>query len=707
MNVRYYQATRKDGRAESLPAYTIDDFPYDQLHKGVVFDDTKRKPRFYSEDFATFDIESTTYYDAPNDRYRGFMYIWQMTVHDIDCYGRTWEEWINFVNKLRDCVDGTLVIYVHNLAFEYEFMFRILEMEYGKLDIFAVKSRKPLVVRVAGLEFRCSYKLSNMSLYKATQTEYGCQYVKSIGDLDYKKYRSPITKIDDTEFGYAMMDTKSLYHYIKYKMRNDGDTLATIPLTSTGYVRRECREICSKDPNHMQIVGRNTMTPLVYTLLKEAGRGGDTSSNFRMTGIEISDVDSFDVKSSYPYVMLTKKYPMRKFYPYGQIKDKYAMDDLCADKPVLMRAAFKGLKMRPETVDIYLSSSKKIDYTGKVREANGRVMYAEAISFTLTDIDWKILRKSYTFDSVELFDVHVSRYDYLPKALRSCVLKFFVEKCELEAKRDSYPEGSEEYEYYDYLYAKSKNRLNGIFGMCYTDPVHDQYMTDYEDTGDWTIEEADIKDSLKKLGRYSNNFLVYAWGVWTTAHARHHLNRLTDITGEFTIYWDTDSSKVPHDGEVHEAIARANEYIRNECKARGAYCVVNGETYYLGTYEHEGTYKTFKTLGAKKYAYVDQKDRLHVIISGVARHHEQELPDGAREMKTISNFKRGYTFKEAGGITLYYNDDKVHVLTARDDPDYRFTCGANIGTKDSTYEIGVTKEYAEVIGIDICDDDML
>lgn len=705
--MRYYQAQRKDGKEERLPAYTVDDYPYDKLKTGVVFDEHKRKPRVYSEDFATFDIESTTYYDAPNDRYRGFMYIWQMTVHDIECYGRTWDEWITFINQVTSKISGTLAVYVHNLAFEYQFIYRLLQDEYGQLDIFAVKSRKPLVVRCGRLEFRCSLKLSNMSLYKATQTEYGCQYVKSIGDLDYRKYRSPVTALDDKEFGYAMMDTKSLYHYVAAKMDNDDDTLATIPLTSTGYVRRDCRNVCTKDPAYMQLVGRNSMTPLVYTLLKEAGRGGDTSSNFRMTGVEISDVDSFDVKSSYPYVMLTKKYPMRKFYPYGKVSSASMMDDLCADKPVLMRAAFKGLKMRPETVDIYLSSSKKIDYTGKVREANGRVMTAEAISFTLTDIDWGVIRKSYTFDSVEFYDVHVSRYEYLPEALRSCVLNFFVQKCELQAKRDSYPVCSDDYDYYDYLYAKSKNRLNGIFGMCYTDPVHDQYITDYEDTGEWTVESADINESLKKLERYSNNFLVYAWGVWTTAHARRHLNRLIDITGEFTVYWDTDSSKAPHDESVHQEISIANDQIRAECGDRGAYCTVNGKTYYLGTYEYEGTYKTFKTLGAKKYAYVDQDDKLHVTISGVVRHHEPELPDGAREMGTIANFKVGYIFKEAGGLALYYNDDRLHVLTALDDPDYQFVCGANVGAKDSTYEIGVTKEYAEIIGIDIYDDDML
>lgn len=705
--MRWVRTTRKDKLIEHVPVYTIYEYPYEDINSNriIVRKLSKTRQMVYAEQFATFDIETTSYSDG--DHVRGFMYVWQMCVDGHCVYGRTWEEFITFVEAVTDRLEGLrFVIYVHNLSFEYQFMYRILHKYYKRLEVFAPQKRKPLTVRVPqrNIELRCSYKLSNMSLNKATLNEYGCPYVKALGDLDYSIYRDPSTPLSDLEMTYIVMDVLSLYHYVKAKMYNEGDDLGTIPLTSTGYVRRDCRNACKTSKSYMDLYRKNKLQPSIYALLKEAGRGGDTAANYRFAGQFMSDVDSFDVASSYPYQMIDKKYPVRRFYPYGRDVSEEEMDYLCEDRPVLARVAFKGLKHKPDCVDLYLPYSKRIIKAAKAKQANGRVMSSKAIAYALTDIDWHIVSDCYTWDDIRIYDVYTSKYDYLPLELRDVIRSYFIAKCELKERLGRMDESDPDYYNVKYLYLKSKNRLNGIFGMAYTDPVRDEVTVDYAGTGEWKEKSADVSESLKRINYYGNNFLVYAWGAWTTAHAREHLHKLISIIGDDSLYWDTDSDKCIHSVDVRRRVEEANDAIRAHCDQTGAYADVNGRRYYMGVYECETPrpYQCFKTLGAKKYAYVDHNGELHLTVSGVACHPgEPMLPDGAREMGDISNFKPGFTFYESGGLTLHYNDDPVTTLTSRTNPAVTFTCGANVGTEDSTYTIGLTGEYAKVIGINL------
>ena len=78
-----------------------------------------------------------------------------------------------------------------------------------------------------------------MSLAMFTQKTESVEYIKREDDLDYKKTRYPWTILDDTEKGYCYCDVMGLYEAILPKLKEDD--IANIPMTSTGYVRRDCK----------------------------------------------------------------------------------------------------------------------------------------------------------------------------------------------------------------------------------------------------------------------------------------------------------------------------------------------------------------------------------------------------------------------------------------------------------------------------------
>ena len=698
-----------DGKLDNVPAYEVDDFPFKDLNTATFKTRKKRKKNTYCEAFGTFDIETTTitqYSDIPF----GYMYHWQMCIDGICVYGRTWYEWLSFIDtlvkELHISIDNHICLFVHNLGFEFQFMRTFLERRYGKPDVFATHTRKPIKITYPnGLEFRCTYFLSNMSLYKATTTEKGVYHIKAKGDLDYKKIRTYLTYMDDTEFSYCIGDVISLWEYVKARLENEGDNVSTMPITSTGYVRRDCRNVCVKSKKYRYYFHKCTLTSKVYLLLNEASRGGNTHANRFFAGRIWHDVYSFDETSAYPFVMLTSdEYPISKFFHYGEIESDEELEELLEKYCCLFRVHFKNLRLKKRVPIPYLAIAKALYAPKACKNDNGRVLEAESYSTTIFGIDWKIIREQYEWDEVSISDFYVARKGMLPEELRAKILEYFVKKCELRIEIDKEKNkgknaDKEKLADLEYLYMKMKNRLNGIFGMCYSQIVRPKVYIDNEGLWHEDLDNTDdaIQEAIDAYYNNANSFLYFAHGGMTTALARQHLQRLINMTdteqGGVCLYVDTDSSKCLNPD--FDMIAKANEEIKELDRRTGAFVEVEGKEFYLGVYDFEGKYDTFSTLGAKKYCYT-QDGELHITISGVNK------TEGAKELKDINNFRVGFTFNKSAGSTLYYNDDNtIHNITIEG---ATFETSSNIGIVDSTYTIGITDEYAEVLGYSLIDE---
>lgn len=694
--MRQVNIRRVDGGYDRVSALEVSEFPFFVLPEGTRR--AKNKKVTYMNTFAVFDIEATTIHPDPDEAPEGFMYHWQMNIGGVIVYGRRWEEWFELMEMISDWLNLSeykrMVCYVFNLGYEFQFIKDFMIERWGRLDVFAAKRRAPIyVLTERGFEFRCAQKLTNMSLYAATKNELGVEHPKAKGDLDYDILRTADTPLTDIEFGYCISDVVSLYELIEHRLINEDDKLDTIPLTSTGYVRRDARRNCRADRRYRRSVFlRQKMSKDVYILLKEAGRGGNTHANRFMSGQIWEGIDGVDAASMYPAMQILFKFPMDKFSYYGNVDDFEEFEKLLSEYACLFRVILTNVNINKNVQIPYIASAKLTGHGAESKYDNGRLLRSTWISLTVTDIDWKIITEQYTYDEISVSDFYIAAYGYLPDPIIKTVMDYFKLKTEFKAAIEK-EKDPEEKKNLQYLYNRSKEKLNAVFGMSYTDPVRPELIVNEE--GQWEDPKIqDIDAALEKFYKSRNSFMVYAWGVWTTCYARAHLQKILNITGENTLYCDTDSDKAIIDAPTMKRIEALNNDIIKLCEERGAYADVEGRRYYMGVFELETAkekYKRFCTLGAKKYCYEDSEG-FHITIAGV------EKETGAKEMGCIENFKPGFIFKKAGGRTLYYNEAKPHYIEVAG---CRMLTASNIGMIGSTYELGLTDEYASLLGLNV------
>lgn len=623
-----------------------------------------------------FDIE-TTYLD---DVEQSIMYIWQFAVMDLRngniwyCFGRTWEQFTKLLDSFYH--EGiTVLVWVHNLSYEFQFMRHWLPFQKDK--IFALKSRKVVRADIDGVQFRCSYIQTNKSLDAFTR-DMGVVHQKLSGvEFDYSKKRYPWTEMTTEELQYCCNDVVGLLESMQVRMRMENDTLYSLPLTSTGYVRRLAKEAMRKF-NHNQLQAMMCDVD-VYKLLRLEFRGGDTHANRYHVNKILENVASYDRASSYPDVMLNYRFPMSAFTP-RMITDIGELEKKCQIRDCCFIAVFTITNLQQRDIYYgapYLSLDKAVEISGQVVD-NGRILSANRAVYVFNDIDWKIVKSEYVGE-VEISQVYIAKYGYLPQAFRDLVIDFFHKKTSLKNV-----DGQE------LNYMRNKELINSLYGMCAQNPVKPDVI--YMDEPDQAFTLEDIVDIGEKLEKYNKKaFLLYAWGCWVTAWARLKLKEMINIVGDNFVYCDTDSVKFLVRDDYKRIVARIEEYNQGlkelSISNKGYADDKKGITHYLGVYEYEETYKQFKTLGAKKYAYTRQDGTFKITIAGVPK------KAGAREMGTIENFNVGFVFRNSGKLESVYNDSDYGTYYTDDSSEHRIEIRSNVVLRESTYEIGLSLEY--------------
>ena len=574
-----------------------------------------------------FDIESTSTYTKKGKKF-SFMYLWGFGLGehgDFLTYGRTWDEFKEMLeevsNELNININRRLVIYVHNLGYEFQFMRKLFEWD----TVFSVDERKPIkALTTGGFEFRDSYILSGYNLESLASNLVNHKNKKMVGDLDYKLIRHHKTEITDEELKYIENDVTIILNYINEQLEQYGN-ITKIPLTNTGRVREYVKHKCyytegkskyksskSKQNNYRFIMDNLTLKPDEYLKLKRTFMGGFTHSNPIHTDKVLKDVNSIDFTSSYPSVMIAEQFPMGTgFSPTKEDILKNGYDYYINNFCCMLNVSVQNLK-NIFIYDSYLSESKcKIE--GEKLITNGRVFSAQYLNTYITDVDYSIFKRCYSWERIEIHDLICYPKGYLPKPIIESILALYQDKTTLKGVKGKEVE-----------YLLSKGMLNSIYGMTVTDIVKDEIT--YKD--EWGQEQASIEEEIERYNSKKSRFLFYPWGVWVTAYARRNLWLGILAIKEDYIYSDTDSIKFFNYSKHEKFIEGYNKLVINkQLKTLDYYNInpellspktVKGTSKPLGVWDFEGLYSRFKTLGAKRYL-VEEDNNLYLTVAGLSK----------------------------------------------------------------------------------------
>ena len=664
------------------------------------------------EQIITIFIENTPEEISDDDK-RAVMYVWQLAINGTVIIGRTWDEFTALLNQISKhfdlSEDKRMVIYVHNLAFEFQWLKSIIMWK----KVFAIATRKPIyALSEMGFEFRCSYILSNLSLANVGESLHKYKISKAVGDLNYDRVRHFQTPLQPKEYHYIINDVLVVSAFIKEAIEDAGD-ITKLPLTATGYCRNYVRKNCLVGQNkeeqfnryhemirHLSISGVDEYNQMVRSF-----QGGFTHTSSRHSGKILYNVASYDLCSAYPAALcLFRDFPMSK----GKLVDITSVSDLrhyCGLYSCIFDITFKNIA--PKYInENYISCSKcgkhGLSYDKWVEKYNvvtnnGRLVAADEIETTITNIDYEIIEKTYTWSDIEIGTFRIYKRGYLPREIIMSILHLFKDKTTLKGIK-----GKEDF------YNKSKQLLNACYGMMVTSiimPVHS-----YDNDQGWTVEQKDKEKAIKSYNNSKKRFNFYAWGIFCTAIVRRIIYNTILSVGDSYCYTDTDSVKILDKDKHQHIFDQYNQDIENRIKLVSKHYdipvdyfkpkTIKGITKTLGYFEYEGTYQIFKALRAKAYMVMEDF-KLSMTVSGINK--KAAIPYLLGKYGKYKAFKyfdddmivpAEYT----GKLTHYYLDDAMEGTVT----DYRgktvyYRSESGIYLEKTPYNLSLQSEYLQYL----------
>lgn len=645
----------KDGE-EVIQAFTVEEFRPGML----IFKDLQRNHKYkkYATDYMTLDTE-TSHINLDDS----WVYQWAVKFQGQYIYGRKPSEIIKLLEKLSEYYglseEKKILCYIHNASYDIQYLKHFLLKYDPTINILAIDNHTILQVDVFGFRFLCSYKLSNMSLAKLSES-YATRYIKAVGEIDYTVVRYQDSPLTEEDWFYMFSDVASQHDGIEGYIKAMGyDYAYQCPITSTGFVRSECRRAAYNEDGWRLKFEMMALNLDDYLLCRQCFMGGVTIQSFKYAGKTVRS-------KRLRHKDFTSSYPARQkldYMPTGQpmhidVTDAEMFRDLLNKYCCIFVIELRHVQIKNGITAPYIPSSKCISDAGKLK-INGKVVYADYIKIALCELDYFIIEKQYDFDP-EIRVGHMILFERgpAPEWLKSEVMKYFKNKCELK--------GVDEY-----LYMRSKAFLNSIYGMTATAILRNEFQLSSE----MIIEPKKKKDreaqkkALNKYYKSYNSFMPYQLAIYTTAWARTALFEMIETVGyENFIYCDTDSVFYIETNKNRVRMAEYTQKCRDRAIRGGAFV----GSKFLGLPEDEPRIRAFRGLHSKCYAVEEwDKDekrfKLKCTIAGIpARAVKWE--DGKPIWKTreeelgkIDNLVDGFKFIHCGGTRAVYNERPIEV----------------------------------------------
>jgi hypothetical protein len=186
----------KEGK-EEINAHNFDDIDFRRYE--FIKKRKNKKTYSYCPAFMTFDIETSHNSDV------SWCYQWAVKFDNRYFCGRKLSEFMTYLQNVYEFYDLSetkkILIYVHNLSYEMQFLKHYLKEFDDNINVLAVDSHGYISVDVNGFKFLCSYKLSNLSLDLFSKS-YAVKYRKAVNEIDYSIKRYQDEQLTDSDWFY-------------------------------------------------------------------------------------------------------------------------------------------------------------------------------------------------------------------------------------------------------------------------------------------------------------------------------------------------------------------------------------------------------------------------------------------------------------------------------------------------------------------------
>ena len=628
------------------------------------------------------------------------------------------ENIFNFNTAIKNRGDGKGIVFIHNLAFDLRFFRAMLIERFGDVehDDFLIDNKHWLYFRIDRVEFRCSYKLTNMSLYTFTK-EMNVEHRKLLGANDYGIHYSD-EELSQDFHDYMRNDVLGMGESICKFFQLENISFRNAPYTATGFVRNHTRAEFRKDKMEISVFQRSQPTAYEFVTWCDSYSGGFTQANEKYCGKLIKGkIRHRDFNSFYPSIIYTQMFPYGKGEMLEIPEDYEQAQEMLLDLIAKQEMIFAEIMIVDYVVNDgvmpflpYIRATKLTQntsiqsYSHKIKIIHGAVV----VSCSLPEL--MMIVKYSRFGHLIPLTVYKYKKHHMPQPILNTVREFFGLKSAYKAKEKACDES--EKIYIHSLLMRAKAKLNAIYGELVEQQLRNKYEID--DNGNVQCVPFDFSNANEINNALYNYYdkartgkcFSYAQGCYITAWCRYYLFEFCDVIGwNNVLYCDTDSAFYKSTPAIEERIEKLNDELRKVAIDTQAFVETNGKKDYLHHFDDENEEITmFKALNAKRYAYVYEKNgKSHFTVTsagvpaGIGLHEDENgnaVYEYTREMElagvdkqediitnietAFKNFSNGdkkhaFVFKKCGGTVSEYNEYKPQWIEINGHKEY--SCG--------------------------------
>lgn len=605
-----------------------------------------------------FDIETYTQYQKDPDgkvivHYTN-MYIAMFKIGECYVECRTWDEVSEVFKAIEEAYCSTrqtkFLMFIHNQNFEFAFMGKELHARGHEVSVFARTKRKPMKIEIDDkIIILDSAKITGFSLKKLAENFTTTQ--KAVGDLDYSLPRNRYTKIEgDFENGerkYIYNDVQILKEYAEYYERTfllEKHSPMTQTMVANLVMKDIIKELQCQKSVYFLMSKIYPKTRQQYDYLMLFFQGAYVHGMLANLFLPVYDGLAYDMQSQYPYVTMSKYFPMSGFKKLHTLnKWKFFCENYCC----LMDVTLTNVMV---TYGVTILSKHKVTGAVNAQWDNGRLYSCDSVRCFITEVDLQYLSLYYNF-KIKVNALSYAKRGYLPDYFRLTVAYLYDKKQQLKNVEGKEAE-----------YAVTKSSLNGeSYGACCTRLTFENNV--FKD-GEWMLEDNNINWDKLWMGKNKSP----AWAIYITSHARYMILAkgvlgIVSVNPLDYLYSDTDSIKSKnkeyikeHFEKLNMEIIEDNQKFVKDLKLEERYPNTNFLT--MGIFDREDDLKAFKTLGSKKYLYCTEKHGWQTTVAGLPKGKYVEWCDkhGKDYMESFNLETVDICDWESGKLCTYYED---------------------------------------------------